>query len=501
MSTPTVSATRTARLVGALRARPARLPRAGRRPAPRRRRRPHRRGHPAAQRARPDRRPRRQPHHRHPRVCRAPRERLPHLPPRVGLGRDPADRAPPAAARARSSRQTSSEGVIDLTCAATPRAGRGSSRPTSGRCGQLPRYLTGAGYLTLGVPELREVIADALHRARAADQRRRGARDVGRGRRHRRRAARPARPRRPGRRREPHATPTPSTPCAAGWRPARAARPWTPTAGTSPRPSRTVRSAGRRRRPAHPRLPQPDRRAHGRRRPGGAGPGPEARPAPCRSSTRRSPRSSSTHGPMPLPFAAHDPRAVSVGSSSKSHWGGLRTGWIRAPRTVAAPRWSRPRVTTDLGAPVLEQLVLLELMRVAPGLTPERRDDLRGLARRPGRRPGRTPARAAASRCRAAGSSCGASCPRASTRRGVALAAEDEGLLVAAGPRFSVAGGFERWLRLPYVLAAGGDDGCRHPPGARRRDGAGGRRRTRRRRSAAGRAAAGRTHRPRPLVA
>ena len=34
----------------------------------------------------------------------------------------------------------------------------------------------------------------------------------------------------------------------------------------------------------------------------------------------------------------------------------------------------------------------------------------------------------------------------------VALAAEDEGLLVAAGPRFSVAGGLGSRLRLPYVL-------------------------------------------------
>ncbi len=36
---------------------------------------------------------------------------------------------------------------------------------------------------------------------------------------------------------------------------------------------------------------------------------------------------------------------------------------------------------------------------------------------------------------------------------GVAVAAEDEGLLVAAGPRFALVGGLERWVRLPYVLA------------------------------------------------
>ena len=34
----------------------------------------------------------------------------------------------------------------------------------------------------------------------------------------------------------------------------------------------------------------------------------------------------------------------------------------------------------------------------------------------------------------------------------VTLAAEDEGLLVASGPRFAAAGGLDRWIRLPYVL-------------------------------------------------
>ena len=34
----------------------------------------------------------------------------------------------------------------------------------------------------------------------------------------------------------------------------------------------------------------------------------------------------------------------------------------------------------------------------------------------------------------------------------VTLAAEDEGLLIASGPRFAAAGGLDRWIRLPYVL-------------------------------------------------
>ena len=153
---------------------------------------------------------------------------------------------------------------------------------------------------------------------------------------------------------------------------------------------------------------------------------------------------------MPLPFAAHDPRAISIGSSSKSHWGGLRTGWIRAPRGLL-PALVEARVTTDLGAPVLEQLVLLELMRASPGLTRERRSDLCssrdalvGALREqlPEIR----------FRMPRGGLSLWCELPEHLDATAVALAAEDAGLLVAAGPRFAVVGGLERWVRLPYVL-------------------------------------------------
>ncbi|MEO7422996.1 MAG: PLP-dependent aminotransferase family protein [Ornithinibacter sp.] len=155
--------------------------------------------------------------------------------------------------------------------------------------------------------------------------------------------------------------------------------------------------------------------------------------------------------PLPLPFGAHDPRTISVGSSSKSHWGGLRTGWIRAPRR-ALTALVEARVTTDLGAPVLEQLVLLELMRVSAGLTPERREHLCGsrdaLAEALRERlPGIT------FRMPLGGLSLWCELPEDLSATEVALAAEEAGLLIAAGPRFAVVGGLDRWLRLPYVLA------------------------------------------------
>lgn len=155
-------------------------------------------------------------------------------------------------------------------------------------------------------------------------------------------------------------------------------------------------------------------------------------------------------GPMPLPFAAHAPSAVTVGSASKSHWGGLRTGWLRAPRGGVS-RLVESRAASDLGAPVLEQLVLLELMRSAPGITDERRLDLRAsraalLAALAEHLPDVTavPARGGLSLW------CELPADLPSTR--LAVAAEDAGLLVAAGPRFAVDGGLERRLRLPHVL-------------------------------------------------
>ena len=54
-------------------------------------------------------------------------------------------------------------------------------------------------------------------------------------------------------------------------------------------------------------------------------------------------------------------RAVTIGSVGKSLWGGLRIGWIRAERPLV-DRLVRARSAGDLGTPVLEQLVVAELL-------------------------------------------------------------------------------------------------------------------------------------------
>lgn len=155
-------------------------------------------------------------------------------------------------------------------------------------------------------------------------------------------------------------------------------------------------------------------------------------------------------GPMPLPFGAHHHDTISVGSASKSHWGGLRIGWIRAPKHLHEPLHAA-RVPLDIGAPVIDQLVLLHLMRQAPGITDERRTGLVGSRD--------ALVEALRSRCPdlrfvvpRGGLSLWVELPEPVALQ-VTLAAEDEGLLFASGPRFAAAGGLDRWIRLPYVLS------------------------------------------------
>lgn len=91
---------------------------------------------------------------------------------------------------------------------------------------------------------------------------------------------------------------------------------------------------------------------------------------------------------MPPPFAAYDDRALTVGSAAKTYWGGLRLGWIRAPREFVTPL-IQARMSSDLGSAAFEQLVLAEILAdpadiVADGLASLRRkrDHLRtALAR------------------------------------------------------------------------------------------------------------------------
>ena len=65
---------------------------------------------------------------------------------------------------------------------------------------------------------------------------------------------------------------------------------------------------------------------------------------------------------MPPSFGSFDRNALLVDSASKTFWGGLRVGWIRAPHDLVMPL-VQARMTHDLGTAAFEQLVLAEILR------------------------------------------------------------------------------------------------------------------------------------------
>jgi DNA-binding transcriptional MocR family regulator len=152
--------------------------------------------------------------------------------------------------------------------------------------------------------------------------------------------------------------------------------------------------------------------------------------------------------PMPRPLAAYHPRTVTLGGASKSFWGGLRVGWIRAPRDLMASLVSA-RLTLDLGAPVVEQLVLVDLLAHRDEILAERRASV--VASRD--------ALASALRDRLPGWRFrmpeGGLCLWAELPEPLSTplcaAADQRGLVLAPGAQFAVEGGMERYLRLPFT--------------------------------------------------
>jgi DNA-binding transcriptional MocR family regulator len=73
---------------------------------------------------------------------------------------------------------------------------------------------------------------------------------------------------------------------------------------------------------------------------------------------------------------------LEVGSLSKSVWGGLRVGWVRAPGDVIS-RLARRKALADLGSPIIDQLVAARLMPALDALVerriPERKTQLATL--------------------------------------------------------------------------------------------------------------------------
>lgn len=151
---------------------------------------------------------------------------------------------------------------------------------------------------------------------------------------------------------------------------------------------------------------------------------------------------------MPRPFAAFAADTITIGSASKSFWGGLRLGWIRAPHALME-RLTQARVSLDLGAPVLEQLVLVHLLAGADEILAANRERLRVQrdalvaavrADLPDWR-FHLPTGGLALWCHLPGAF------------GTAVAAEAErhGAIVAPGPVFAAEGGLDSFVRIPWT--------------------------------------------------
>lgn len=154
-------------------------------------------------------------------------------------------------------------------------------------------------------------------------------------------------------------------------------------------------------------------------------------------------------GPLDSGFVPADGSAVvRIGSMGKTVWGGLRVGWIRAEgdlirRLVAA------RPAHDLGTPEFEQAVAVELVGRFPEIIGQRSKLLRA---------GRD-ALVAAVRHRlpswsVPGVHGGVSLwieLEAPLSSALVMAVRSRGVLLSAGPRFSVDGGHDRHLRIPFT--------------------------------------------------
>ena len=158
-------------------------------------------------------------------------------------------------------------------------------------------------------------------------------------------------------------------------------------------------------------------------------------------------------GSSELPVAAHgapdSALVITIGSAAKVLWGGLRIGWIR----TAAPtirRLAALRAATDLGGPVLEQLIAARLIDDLEPVVQARRAELTGardhlLGRLGDAFPSWRPSHPTG------GLSLWVDLGAPVSSRLVG-AARRQDVLLAAGPRFGLAGAFERYLRVPYTL-------------------------------------------------
>ncbi|HEY9293026.1 MAG TPA: PLP-dependent aminotransferase family protein [Microlunatus sp.] len=152
--------------------------------------------------------------------------------------------------------------------------------------------------------------------------------------------------------------------------------------------------------------------------------------------------------PPRTPLGSLLDNAITIGSASKSYWGGLRIGWIRSPKQYVR-RLIETQSTMDNGAAPYEQLVVAELMQDADTVLDHQRTRIR-----------RQRDHLAATMREAlpdwefstpnGGLSLWFQLPTESSNLISALARQRD-LVLTPGPRFYPRGGGRRQLRIPYV--------------------------------------------------
>jgi DNA-binding transcriptional MocR family regulator len=156
--------------------------------------------------------------------------------------------------------------------------------------------------------------------------------------------------------------------------------------------------------------------------------------------------------PAPLAARARDSGSapmITIGSASKTFWGGMRVGWVRARRPVIE-QIARAKASMDISTSALDQLVTQHLMRHIDEVLARRlpalrsaRDHLSGLLTK------QFPSWHAPVPTGGLSLWTDLGAPVSSA---LVAAAARHGVLLAAGPRFGLDGAFERYVRLPYTL-------------------------------------------------
>lgn len=154
---------------------------------------------------------------------------------------------------------------------------------------------------------------------------------------------------------------------------------------------------------------------------------------------------------LPAPAASFaSRRTVTIGSLSKSVWGGLRVGWARADPALIH-RMAAVRAASDLASPLFEQLVAAYALDRLDDILAERRELIRT----------RRDALAHAVdellpewcyAVPAGGLFMWVELP-GPVSTSLSIEAGHRGLQLTPGPRFAAAGLLERQLRLPFTLA------------------------------------------------